>query len=64
MFGKRSQSRLLGILLTAASLLLANVVMAQGLAGSRYPISELDVAKELNVLGVVWMRHRYICLRT
>lgn len=52
MFGKRSQSRLLGILLTAASLLLANVVMAQGLAGSRYPISELDVAKELNVLGV------------
>ena len=52
MLGERSQSRLFGILLTAASLLLANAAMAQGLTGSRYPISEADVAKELGVLGV------------
>jgi hypothetical protein len=52
MFGKRSQSRLFGILPTAASLLLANAAMAQGLTGSRYPISESDITKELSVLGV------------
>jgi hypothetical protein len=52
MFGERSQSRVFGILLTTAALLLASVDMAQGLTGSRYPISESDITKELSVLGV------------
>lgn len=52
MFGERSQSRLIGIFPTVASLLLASVAMAQGLTGSRYPISESDITKALSVLGV------------
>ena len=50
--GDRSQSRLFGILPTAALLVLANAAMAQGPAVSRYQISELDIAKELVVIGV------------
>jgi hypothetical protein len=52
MFGERSGSRLFGKLHAAALLVLANAAMAQGLAGSRYRISELDIAKELGVIGV------------
>jgi hypothetical protein len=52
MFRERSQSRLLGILPTAALLVLANAAIARGLSGTRYPISESDIAKELGVVGV------------
>jgi hypothetical protein len=52
MLRKRSQSHLFGVLPTVASLLLASVVIAQGLTGSRYPITEFDIAKELRRLGV------------
>ena len=52
MFGERSQSRLVDIFTVAALLVLANAAMAQGIRGSRYPISESDIAKELGVVGV------------
>lgn len=52
MFRERSQSRLFDLLPTAALLMVANAAMAQGLAGSRYQISELDIVKELGVIGV------------
>lgn len=52
MFGERSRLRSSGILAAAALLVLANATIAQGLARSRYPISESDVAKELGAIGV------------
>lgn len=52
MFGERSRPRIFGVLPTAALLVLANAAMAQGLTGSRYPISESDITKELGVIGV------------
>lgn len=52
MLRESSQSRLFDVLRTTALLLLANAAMAQGLLGSRYPIHEADIAKELGVVGV------------
>jgi hypothetical protein len=43
---------LFDILPTAALLFLASAAMAQGLIGSRYPISESDIAKGLDALGI------------
>lgn len=52
MFGERNQSRLPDKLPTIAFLVLANAAMAHGLSGSRYPILESDIAKELGAVGV------------
>lgn len=52
MFPGRSKSRLPGILPVAALVLLAGAATAQGLLGSRYPISGMDVVKELGVVGI------------
>jgi hypothetical protein len=52
MFSGKSRSRLPGILLAAVLVLLTGAVTAQGLPGSRYPISAADIAKELAVVGI------------
>lgn len=52
MFEKKSQTRLFAISMVAALTVLANAAMALALTDSRYPISELSIAKELGVVGV------------
>ena len=51
MVGERSRSRLFDKL-PVAMLMLASAATAQGLIGSRYPISGADIAKALSAVGV------------
>lgn len=52
MFPERSRLLLAGILPTAVLIVAGGAAFAQGLSGSRYPISKADIAKELGVAGV------------
>ena len=52
MLAGRRQFRLFSMLQMPAMALLASAAVAQGLAGSRYLISEADIVKQLSVLGV------------
>ena len=52
MFGEKRHSRLFGILQVTLFVLLTGCATAQGLNGSRYPITERDIAKELDVVGI------------
>ena len=52
MFEEKRHPRLFGTLQVTLLLSLAGCAMAQGLNGSRYPITETDIAKELNVAGI------------
>lgn len=52
MFGERNRSRLSRISAVAVFLVITNANIAQGLARSRYPISESDIAKELDAIGI------------
>jgi hypothetical protein len=52
MFGVKRDLRLFGTLQVTLLVSLTGCAMAQGLNGSRYPITETDIAKELNVAGI------------
>ena len=52
MFGEKRHPRLFGILQVTLFVLLTGCATAQGLNGSRYPITERDIAKELDVVGI------------
>jgi hypothetical protein len=52
MLGEKRHSRLFGTLQVTLLVLLTGCATAQGLNGSRYPITERDIAKELDVVGI------------
>ena len=52
MFEEKCHARLVGTLQVTLLVSLAGCAMAQGLNGSRYPITERDIARELNVAGI------------
>ena len=52
MFPRRSRSCSIGILPTVVLIVAVGAAIAQDLAGTRYPISKADIAKELGVVGV------------
>ena len=58
MLGMKWRSQKMKILQAALLILLADVALAQGLTGPRYPITQGDIAKALRVAGVsVEMSH-------